>query len=311
MTRLSISALKSKELRWPWIVLNIALYTFCIPWMISVIIFRYYVHEDPVLPGHYDDHIRSFFMVGHITLGGVCLICYPMQFSQSIRKKWPEFHRWNGRVSVLCAVLTSVCGLVFICLKRFVLVGGINMGMAFFVAGLVFGGCAIMTGYYAKNRDFVRHRYWAIRSYSQILAPMMYRYWYLVVGGLGLYPEPEYDDVVRAFDCNEDDVCSVFLRAFDAIHAWTYFIVPLIFAELIVYLLKKQEDEKNDVNNEMVPKDVDIEGVDKVIRTEEKGVGEINFLPINLLGLTAASCGVIITAFIYVTSALGTNSASS
>ena len=171
------TSFKERTWRWPWVVVNVALYTFCLPWIADAILRRYYVDRDfdSALPGLDDTFARAFFMAGHMLLGAICLILYPLQFIGAVRRKFPRFHRWNGRISCISAVLTSIFGTVFIFLKRFLLVGGINMGLAFFTAGLVFGGCAVMAGWYARKGNYVNHRFWAIRSYSQILAPMMYR----------------------------------------------------------------------------------------------------------------------------------------
>lgn len=236
-------------------------------------------------------------------------------------------------VSVTAALLTSVCGIVFIFLKKFRLVGGVNMGIAFFTAGLVLGVCAVMTVVHAKKRDIRRHMNWAIRTYSQILASPLYRYFYFVIGGLGGLERAAEESM----KCDENDVCDYFLRTFDAIHAWTYFIFPLLFAELVVFALARQYKRQQQVEGASVEKTTATRSVEfsenvesgcgndsmenekcieKKILKEQSGVANeaalsMDYLNLNVIGLVGAICCVGMTIFIYVTSALGVNAMSS
>ncbi|KAL7481713.1 hypothetical protein ACHAW6_007386 [Cyclotella cf. meneghiniana] len=324
---------KTSALQWSWILLNLSLYAFAIPWMLSGIINQYFISKnyDSTLPGLDDTAARIFFIGAHMGLGLVCLLLYPLQFFQCIRKRYPTFHRWSGRLSLISAVFASFCGLVFICLKKFRLVGGINMGIAFFLYGVVFGTCAAVTGYYARKREFRRHKNWAIRSYSQILATMLYRYYYAVLGGFGAVHSPDETNL----ECGPDDVCDYFLKPFDALHVWTFFLVPLLFAEAVVYLLRDQamsdvnnviensksyDGEKDDFNNdqdvahklkekECTQEDTTMEtngGRNDRLETIEPGKPN-SFLYLNIFGILFAIICLGSTIFIYVTSALGIN----
>ena len=312
----------------------VALYIFCLPWIYSTIVDRYWVEKDydAVLVGLDDTTARAYFMVAHMSLGAVCLLCGPTQFLVVIRQKWPTFHRWSGRLYVVSAVLCSICGSIFIFLKGFILVGGLNMGLAFFVAGIVFGGFAVQTAVHARNRAFTQHRNWAIRSYGQILAPMLYRYFYLIVGGLGLYPAD------TELDCNENDVCRPFTNTFDSIHAWTYFLFPMICTEFIIRALppkervrdnnvketpvpqtqdKLEEDQEENVGDAVIPDNEERESMENKQdlespqKCDDSAVSDqFNYGRINLLGMVGAVLCVGFTLLIYVTSFLGTNTVS-
>ena len=93
-------------------------------------------------------------------------------------------HRWSGRLYVASACGASLCGCFFVLLKGFKLSGGYNMGAAFLLAGGWFGVAAAMTAVRAWQQRYAAHRAWAIRSYSQVLAPMLYRYWYVAATAL-------------------------------------------------------------------------------------------------------------------------------
>lgn len=96
----------------------------------------------------------------------------------------PRLHRWSGRLYVASACGASLCGCFFVLLKGFKLSGGYNMGAAFLLAGGWFGVAAAMTAVRARQQRYAAHRAWAIRSYSQVLAPMLYRYWYVAATAL-------------------------------------------------------------------------------------------------------------------------------
>ena len=55
------------------------------------------------------------------------------------------------------------------------------MTLAFAASGVAFGGSAACAGYFAYKRNLRRHRAWALRSYSQVLAPFLYRYYYFAL----------------------------------------------------------------------------------------------------------------------------------
>lgn len=316
------SSMKEKPWRWPWIVMIVALYVFGLPWIYGAIVQRYWVEKeyDAVLVGLDDTPARQFFMVTHMSLGAVCLLCGPTQFLPVIRRKWPTFHRWCGRIYVLPAVFCSIFGQVFICLKGFVLVGGLNMGFAFCVAGILFGVFAVLSAFYARHRQFTQHRNWAIRSYGQILAPMLYRYFYLILGGLRLYPSG------TELDCDDNDVCHPFTRTLDAIHAWTYFLFPLLCTEFIIRFLPKYHSVESTSEEEPTEKQGNVgvtaegENMDgnnapaadtgEDLELQKNSTIPFNFIGLNLLGVLGATCCVGSTVLIYVTGFLGTNTVS-
>ena len=215
----------------------VALYIFTLPWMYASIFETYWIRRDwnAALIGLDTTVFRKFFMLGHMTFGAFTLLLGPTQFIGPIRKYAPTVHRWCGRLYVVFAILCSIFGLIFIILKGGVLVGGINMGLAFTGAGLAFGFCAWMVYKTASDGDFQAHRAWTIRSYSQVLSPMLYRYWYGVVMALGWY-------TLVDSDCNaQTGICGMYFQLFDMIHCWTYWLFSLAIAELIVRALPKDE----------------------------------------------------------------------
>lgn len=305
-----LESMKSKPLQSPWVLMISALYAFCIPWIAMTIIHRYWIQHDynVALPGLDTTFARKFFMVGHMSLGALCLLLGPTQFIPCIRRKYRLFHRICGRIYVISAITCSIFGFIFICLKRFILVGGLNMGFAFATAGILFGACATLTGYYASKRMFMKHRNWAIRSYSQILAPMLYRYFYLLLGSMGAY-------TFSGRICNDNDVCKPFTDTFDSIHAWTYFLFPLLCAELIVRSLPQQnqqcvqevEMDVHDASSSAQEEDVEMKIIDEGVtcydaiqqQQKQSSATVFDYTKFNVLGIILAICCIGSTVLIY------------
>lgn len=227
----------------PWVLMLIALYMFAVPWVISNILLRYFLKPDwgTALPGLDSTPLRKVTMGGHMSMGAISLLIGPFQLIPWLRRRFPVMHRWAGRIYCSCAMLSSVFGLIFIALKG-QLVGGWNMTAAFAAAGAAIGILAFkvwQTARLAKlssvPMDYTSHRNWAIRSYSQILAPMLYRYWYLAMDLFKMYTPPLMPST--GLVCHDDDVCPDYLRIIDMLHCWTYWLSSLAVAEVIIYFL--------------------------------------------------------------------------
>jgi hypothetical protein len=241
------SSPKSKVGALPWIVMFLALYTFALPWIRFAIIQRYFLEPDwgAVLPGLDSTQSQKWAMGGHMVPGVICLVLGPLQFVGPIRKSCPRIHRWSGRIFCICAMFSAILGLTFIALKG-QLVGGYNMSFGFASSGLTVGVLSFKTWQTARTArssetpDFTAHRNWGIRIYSQMLAPMLYRYSYLALDIFNIYDAPLINR--EGEECRTDDTCPAYFRWFDMLHCWTYWLTALGIAELIIYGLPKDKD---------------------------------------------------------------------
>src|ERR1700743_2569692 len=68
------------------------------------------------LPRLYEPgHPAAALAVGvHFATGGILLLCCPLQLIGDVRRRWPAFHRWLGRVYVATAGITGAGGLLYI-----------------------------------------------------------------------------------------------------------------------------------------------------------------------------------------------------
>ncbi|MEN7341962.1 MAG: DUF2306 domain-containing protein [Pseudomonadota bacterium] len=142
-----------------------------------------------VLPDLYsDDAPAATIGIGaHFAAGSVILMLGCIQLIGGIRAKYPTVHRWLGRVYVVSALITGVGGLVFISTKG--TVGGLMMDIGFTGYGVLTIMAALATIHFARRRDFVRHRAWAIRLFALAVGSWLYRmeygFWFLFTDGLG------------------------------------------------------------------------------------------------------------------------------
>ena len=227
---------------WPWVAVFLAIYTYAVPWIQHTILERYWIHHDwsAALPAFETKTAPlKVSMILHMTFGGMAILVAPFQFLQKIRRRFPRFHRWNGRFYIFCGIVSSLCGNIFIALRKYHLVGGMNMVWAFTTAGTFLGLCSYMCYHTAVRKQFQRHRAWTIRSVSQIWAPMLYRYWYAIIYVLGL--QKMYPGANNS--CDEvTETCPAYFQIFDRIHCWTYWISSWVVAELIILTLPSMKE---------------------------------------------------------------------
>ncbi len=159
----------------------------------------------------------------HIFLAIVITVSGPLQLVPKVRALWPVFHRWNGRVYLLVAVVTSVAG--FIMLINRGIVGG-NMQYA----GIAFNGVliiafAVQALRHALARDFATHRRWALRLFLAVSGVWFFR--------IGLM----FWIVLNRGPAGFDPV--TFQGPFLSFLAFANYLVPLAFLELYFHAKEK------------------------------------------------------------------------
>jgi uncharacterized membrane protein len=103
----------------------------------------------------------------HIIPGLLFMILGPLQFAGNVRRRWPRFHRWSGRVFLL---LGSIIGVSALAMSFSLSIGGANETAATVFFALFFL-VALSRGYvHARRRRFVLHREWMIRAFAIGLA---------------------------------------------------------------------------------------------------------------------------------------------
>jgi hypothetical protein len=119
------------------------------------------------------DAIGNIAVGVHLFLALVVTVCGPLQLIPQIRTYAPTFHRWNGRIYLTTAVVTSIAGLVMLFNRGSV--GGTIQHVAIALNAVLVIIFAAMALRYALARDFVTHRRWALRLFLVVSGVWFFR----------------------------------------------------------------------------------------------------------------------------------------
>ena len=100
----------------------------------------------------------------HIVPGLLFMLLGPLQFSSTIRARHLWWHRWSGRIFVICGVVIGISALVMS--FGMPAVGGLNQSAAttLFASLFLFALCKAF--WYIRRREIPLHREWMIRAFS-------------------------------------------------------------------------------------------------------------------------------------------------
>ena len=139
-----------------------------------------------VLPhGYVDGDWKGNLVVGiHVLLAAILTIGGPLQIFPLTRRKMPTFHRWLGRIYVITAIIVSAAGLIMIWTRGGV--GDLTQRISISIQAFYIITFSVLTFQYARNRQFDKHRAWALRLFMVTSGVWFFRiglmFW-LVVNG--------------------------------------------------------------------------------------------------------------------------------
>jgi uncharacterized membrane protein len=102
-----------------------------------------------------------------VTAGGI------VQIVPAIRRNWPRFHRWNGRMYVLAAVTASIAGLYMIWARDSG--GDLPSHIGISLSALLIMLAAGKAWRHAVARKFDLHRRWALRLFLVVNGGWFFR----------------------------------------------------------------------------------------------------------------------------------------
>jgi uncharacterized membrane protein len=103
----------------------------------------------------------------HIIPGMFFMALAPLQFVRRVRNRWPEVHRWTGRVVIASGMIIGVTALV---MGSQMAIGGVNESVATTLFAIVFL-FSLMRAFLCIRRGRVAlHREWMIRAFAVGLA---------------------------------------------------------------------------------------------------------------------------------------------
>ncbi|MXV12268.1 DUF2306 domain-containing protein [Xanthomonas sp. LMG 8992] len=122
----------------------------------------------------------------HLGGGAVGLLLGALQFATQRWRRWPQLHRWVGRVYFVGMVVAMIGAVGLIATSPappLIRVAFAATALAWLVTGSV-GLVAIWRG------QVLRHQRWMVRAYLATLAPVVFRLALPSAIGLGLTPSP-------------------------------------------------------------------------------------------------------------------------
>lgn len=141
-------------------------------------------HEDLVsgslaFETKYEKH--RALILAHVIPGGVLFLLAPFQFSDRIRRRYPAYHRWTGRV-LLVAVLIS--GLGAFAFGLFMPFAGWLESVAVALYGTLFVYAGARAWIAIRARDVTTHREWMTRMFAVAIGISATRLVSLPIGAL-------------------------------------------------------------------------------------------------------------------------------
>ena len=168
-----------------------------------------------------NDTPGNLMYAAHVLLAIIMIIGGSLQLIPSLRTKYKNFHRYNGRVFVVLACCISMAGMYLIIMRG-------TVGNTLMHALTMFGGCVVIVSsvfavLHARKRDISHHQIWAIRLYLAANGVLFFRLlifaWFLIFGNLGVDTKTFTGPTVIAIS-----LCS--------------YVLPLLIAELVRYAAK-------------------------------------------------------------------------
>jgi uncharacterized membrane protein len=104
----------------------------------------------------------------HILPGLLFMVLGPFQFSQSIRARHLQWHRWNGRIFVATGFIIGISALVMSFTMQSI--GGVNQAAATILFGSFFLFALSKAFWHIRRREVALHRQWMIRAFAIGLA---------------------------------------------------------------------------------------------------------------------------------------------
>jgi uncharacterized membrane protein len=116
-----------------------------------------------------DAHFASehALVLTHILPAMLFTILGPLQFVRGLRSRYPQVHRWSGRVFLAASAVVGVSGLKLAFGKT---IGGLDEKAAIVLFGTFFLVSLAKALWHALHREFAQHREWMIRGYAIGLA---------------------------------------------------------------------------------------------------------------------------------------------
>lgn len=129
-------------------------------------------HVTGYVPG---DLMGNVQFIGHALLAGMVTFAGAWQLIPALRRRWPSFHRWNGRIFLSVALVVTLTGFYLVWVRGSQLGPASNLSIS--LNGLLIVCFALLAWRSARHREFAGHRRHALRVWLLVNGV-----WFLRIG---------------------------------------------------------------------------------------------------------------------------------
>lgn len=190
-----------------------------IGWTLLILVNLYFVYNFSL------QHLNSavwnkpfgILLITHIVFGMIAILIGPFQFFPSIRKKHPHIHRLIGKIYLLAILVAGIAATVLAINHNIIIQNRIAFGTGLLGLAAAWFTTSGMAFWAIKNRNFVQHSEWMVKSYVVTCGFTTFR---IFAFTLNKYFQLDYD------------------KEMSGIMAWACWSIPLLISE--VYLQAKK-----------------------------------------------------------------------
>ena len=141
------------------------------------------LNDKPHLTGYQPgDAMGNLQLIAHLLLGALMTLSGLLQLLPALRRRWPGLHRWNGRVFLLSALVTTFSGFYLTWIRG----SQLNLGSALSTSanGVLILLALTFAWQAARRRDFAAHRRHALRAFLLVNGVWFLRLGMVITGML-------------------------------------------------------------------------------------------------------------------------------
>jgi uncharacterized membrane protein len=188
-------------------------------WILLISINLYFVYNFPLNHFNYKAWNESFgpMLTTHIAFGMIAILIGPFQFFPSLRKKFPRIHRLTGRTYLISISIAAIAAIILAINHNIIEQGRIVFGTGLLGLAAAWVVTSSMAFWAIKNRNFVQHREWMVKSYVVTCGFTTFRIFAVT---LNSYIQLDYS------------------KEMSGIMAWACWSVPLLVTEVFLQARK-------------------------------------------------------------------------
>jgi len=179
-------------------------------------------YSKSTIAGHVKgDLVGNLFFGAHVLMAAVITLGGTFQLVPQIRARYIKFHRWNGRLFIVTAILMGIGGLYLVWIRGATLT--LFGSIAITINALLMILFSVLAWKTAMARRIMEHRRWALRTFLMVNGVWFFRVGFMAWIILNQGPLGSTDQLDGPFDM---------------VWAFANFLIPLAVLELYLYTQK-------------------------------------------------------------------------